>query len=516
MFAPFTEFAYPPAEMKLIALILLFGASALAGDFAWQDNSTYRPPNFDANFADDPEAAKLLETIVPALERGQPPTNSFELLRNGLRHLRRDLQMSTLRGFGNSYIWNKSPQNPEAIDLMYHAAGSTNREISYNAIYFGISTVRPMTQPILRALVDIGMNTEDPNTLSRIVWAGSANKADLARYLQPHLDSLDPKRRERAEDLAKIFSGELNAFVWAEAHAKSVAAQKFTDRLPELRETLLTGNSAARRETFDFIDKERIALIIDDSFIPAFEAAASDSDPKVRKAATITISRWIWTDTPSPAGIDLIQRLSHDVSREVRYNAMYYGLSGIHKRSETVIERLLEMTFQDGLDDGDFRGHATTSLRDDKKTLARVLQNWMQGADPVRALFAYGFYLDTFAAQPELPTTLTSLLENTDKIIAHALAFRPTKEFAPKSMEGFFIAVRDQLPAPYNDRILWPSNEGPPFIIVTESEKPPLQAIFEKSDRIKLAYEIDLPVEAVVHIGKTGSLKTYPKKLRPR
>src|SRR5687767_10829307 len=120
--------------MKTAALflrvVLFLAAIATARGFSWQDSPEYRPPDFEANFPHDPVASKRLEEIIPALERGQPPTNTVELLRLGLRALPIDRQMQALRGFGNSFIWNKSPQNPHAIELMYHAAASSNTIIS--------------------------------------------------------------------------------------------------------------------------------------------------------------------------------------------------------------------------------------------------------------------------------------------------------------------------------------------------------------------------------------------------
>jgi hypothetical protein len=496
--------------MKALIAFLFACAIFPAHAFSWQDSAEYRPPAFEANFPHDPAAAKRLAEIIPALERGQPPANSFELIQHGLRALPIDRQMPALRGFGNSYIWNKSPQNPQAIELMYHAAGSTNSQISYNAIYFGLSTVRPMTQSILRTLADVAMNSEDPNTLSRIAWGASSYKTDIINYLEPYLESTDLKRRDHAEDLRKIFSGELKAFAWADARARIAAQDKFGHRLEEFRQTLLTGDTKARREIFDLIERNRINLIMDETFIPAFAAAASDANDGVRKSATtITGLTWIWNTTnQSPAAIDLMLRLSRDNAREVRYSSLYFGLSTVRNPSDAIIERMLEMLFLDGIDHSDVRRRITWGLRDQKPAVARVLDKWIQGADPVRALLAYGFYLNFIGAQPDLPTSMTALIEKLDLPVAGVIALalvNPESE----SLDDYFGRLRQVVPAPYNDRILWTNNQGPPFIILEQSEATAFKQVVANDSRLKIPFEKTLPVKALIHIGKEGGLKTF-------
>lgn len=484
-----------------------------ASEFAWQDTKTYRPPDFEGTFPDDPEGAKRLESAVSELERAAVPIDrACHLLRNGLRALP-NRQLSALRGFGNSFIWNKSPQDARAIDLMYHAAGSTNSRISYNAVYFGLSTVRPLTDPILHALVDLSMRSEDPNLLSRVAWGASSHKSELLRHLRPHLESTDPIKRAHAGELRRIFSGEIEAFAWAAERAKTKAHDKSSSRLEEIRTALTTGDSKTRREVLELIQRDRIALIMDDTFISAFAAAAQDPDAEIRRQATSTAgSRWVWQNQEQPrAAIDLMMRQSRDISRKVRYDAMYYGLSTIRNRSEDVVERMVEAAMLDGMDNGDLRQRILWGLRDEKPGLRRVLEKWIQGADQIRALFAYGLYLDVFAAQPDALGSVTDLIQKPDQQIAHAIGFLPTSGSKLESVDQVIAMLREQLPEPHNRRILWPSEKGPPFVFVHENEIAAIKNALIKSPQLKIATERTFPVEAIIHIGKSGGLKTYGK-----
>jgi hypothetical protein len=499
-------------KVGIFALVVILGTGVFGAEtkFAWQEEGSYRAPDFEGTFPLDAEGGKRLERAWVEFERsGSGDEKVFEAVRQGLRGLRVDRQMPVLRWFGNEFIWNKSPQDPRAIELMYHASGSTNSVISYNAIYFGLSVVRPKTQPILQAMVEAGMRSEDPNVLSRIAWGAAAEKEALLRYLAPYLESEDAKVREHAEALRQIFSGEVKAFAWAEARAKRAAQDKYSGRLEEIRGVLRDGNSAARREILELIQDERIGLIMDETFVPAFAAAAEDEDMKVRKLATRVVgSRWVWGSTNQSAGaIDLMMRSSRDADREVRYDAMYYGLSTVAKRSDEVVERMIEMVMLDGMDDRNFRQRVTWSLKNEKETVRRALEKWIRGDDVVKGLFAYGFHSDFLGERPAVESGVTELAKTPGVEVAHLVGMGPTQGWKAKSTDEFYGAFRDELGAATGERMLWMNENGPPFVIVPKSESRAIFQALATSARFKVLFQYTLTVAQLVQIGKEGGLK---------
>ena len=486
--------------LGLIVCVSAFGAEA---EYAWRDSSKYRASDFERNFPVDAEWGKKLEAALPGLEQRRGSLEDpFELLRRGIRTLRGEKQMSAMRWFGNAYVWGHSPPDPKAVELMYHAAGSTNSQISYNAIYFGISTVRPMTESILHALADIGMKSDDPNVLSRIAWGGAGDKEKLVGYLKPYLESSDAKERAHAEDLKKIFSGEVKAFAWAAEKAKAKATEKYSGRLEEIREALVSGDSKKRKETMDLIERESIALIMDESFIGTFAKAAEDADEKVRNAITITVgSQWVWGKTQPKEAIDLMLKLSRDVSGKVRYNANYYGLSTIRNRSDEVVSRMVELLMLDGIDNRDFRGRVTWGLKEEKETVRRVLKNWMEDNDSMKALFAYGFYLDVFGEKPE---RVPEVVQTPEKEIARMVGIGPTDGFRARGTDDFFAMLRTELPG---REVLWINDQAPPFVMAREGEIEGIRSALLNSPRFKIVGERALKAEQIIRMGKEGSMK---------
>lgn len=477
--------------------------------FAWQDTNAYHPPNFEATFPIDSQAGAHLDLLFKGRGPGTAAGEDiFDLFRKGLRTATAYHQ-TLFSWLGNTFIWNKSPQNPRAIDLAYHAAGSTNREISYNAIYFGLSTVRPMTEPILHALVDIAIRSEDPNVLSRIAWGGKAQKDRLLFHLKPHLESNDERVSNHAESLRQIFSGEIEAFTWSALQAKKSAETKYADRLEEFRTSLEKGDSARRRETLDLIQRDRIDLIMDDSFILAFGVASDDPDPKVRDSiTTIAGHRWVWNSpTQSAEAIDLMMRLSRDPNQGVRRAANYYGLSTIRNRTDAVVERMIEMAMNDGFHNRDFRGRIVWGLEKDREHVRKVLQKWIADfkGNILKAGFAYGFYLDFLAEKPAVEAEFEQLIEG-DKPVARAIAFAPTEGYKPKDMDEFFTTLRQELPA-YASPIRWISGELP-FLVVEEREVAGIEKALVTSPHFKKYMDRPLQLQQIVRWGKEGEFES--------
>lgn len=509
-----------PPLLRLVSICaalvcLLFGfeeVRAQTPPFAWQTEGAYQAPNFEGTFPADSEAAKRLKAEWPLLQHEKELTaERLELVRRGFRGLPPDLQTIVLRWLGNAFIWNQPSQDPRAIDLMYHAAGSKNPSVQNHAIYFGLSVVRPLTGPILRTLAEAAMDSRDPNLLSRVAWGAAAKKERLISYLAPFLESSDSETREHAEVLRRVFSGELEAFAWAKEQARLRAEASYSDQLPEIRRRMADGPSALRLETLQLIQRERLALIMDDSFILTFQAAADDPEAKVRSLlATIAGERWIWgADPQTPEAIQLMVRLSRDPDRGVRYGAMYYGLSTIRNRTAEVAERMLELTLRDGLGDSNFRHRITWGFRNDRELLAEVLQGWMRAADSkrIKALFARGFYHAFFEEEPPATPALEPLLADPEQSAGILIAIGMKEGWEIRSMEQVLDLLLQELPAPLKESVYWPSNQGPPFLLLELDQAPQTRQVLAASPHFKAEIERPLTAAHILRMGREGRLE---------
>ena len=228
----------PPAQAALPRI-------APVASLAWRRTDVYEAPDFERFFPDDPEGGKALDALWAASDRDQrPDAEILRIVRQGLRHTK--VPTEIVRWIGGRYIWGKPPQNPDAIEITYHAVEfPPTRNWS---IYFGLSVVQPMPPAILRTLADLCMISDDPNDLERVAWGAKAQRAEILSYLKPYLDADDEATRGKAADVAKILRGELKAFAWAAERTKVQAQAKYAGRLPEIKKMLQEGNTQQRKD----------------------------------------------------------------------------------------------------------------------------------------------------------------------------------------------------------------------------------------------------------------------------
>jgi hypothetical protein len=192
---------------------------------AWQSTNPIEPPDFDAFFPDDAEGGLKLDSFWLAADKdSRTDEEILETVRSGLRRTTQH-RTSILRWIGNRYIWNKAPQHPDAIEIMYHAAecrapNADRYGTRHYAVYFGLSVTRPKPPAILKALAEIAMHVDDPNDLDRIAWGAASQREELLQYVEDYAASAEHAVREKATIVAAIVRGELKAFAWATERAR--------------------------------------------------------------------------------------------------------------------------------------------------------------------------------------------------------------------------------------------------------------------------------------------------------
>ena len=110
--------------------------------YAWNRADKYVPPDFEGYFAKEDLAAatRLDDFMIDQKLRERSPNELLNVVRRGLRSTKQS-KSKVLEMVGKTFIWNKSPQNPEAIELIYHASGSTDPGIVYSAMYYGLAHI---------------------------------------------------------------------------------------------------------------------------------------------------------------------------------------------------------------------------------------------------------------------------------------------------------------------------------------------------------------------------------------
>ena len=143
--------------------------SAPNTQLAWQRTDKYVAPDYEGYFPDDVEGGRRLdEWRERKVATPGSPEDVLELVRRGLRRTKHHRTI-ILADIGKGYVWNKEKQHPLAIELLYHAAGSSNGEVSHYALYHGPTVVSERTDNLVRMLMERYFAT-DHEIQGRIPW----------------------------------------------------------------------------------------------------------------------------------------------------------------------------------------------------------------------------------------------------------------------------------------------------------------------------------------------------------
>jgi hypothetical protein len=430
---------------------------------ASQRTDRYVPPDPNGFFADDLEGGKRLDALFQAVDKDSRPDE--EILTTVRQGLRRTAQHKTLilAWIGNRYIWNKDPQNAQAIEIMYHAVPLER----HYAVYFGLSVVKDKSPNILRTLAEICLQGEE---VGRITWGVGDQKEQLLSCIRPHLQDADPATREIAEVLVKHFAGQVDFEQWNRQRELDRNKVEYGGQMPELRQRLLTGDGKARREALGLIQRERIAPLMDDSFLDAMEACAKDGDSGIRNdTARLTGQRWIWgAQEQSPRAIALMRQLAADEKRDVRNNAVYFGLSTIRQKDKSALSQLVRMALKDH--EPDLHGRIVWSLtglqQETRSLLIQVLSDELgrTPAEDLRARASLCFlYKATLADLPPADWGLQAAAERyPDDLFGIVVS---AKEGTPTvGTEDLWPEVKKALPSGVTAKPISSPNPGGPTV----------------------------------------------------
>jgi nitrous oxidase accessory protein NosD len=162
---------------------------------------------FNSYFPDDLEAGKKLDEWWKNKDSTYLDDDSFfDLFRRGIRRCSIQYKDNFLMQYiGGKYVWHKQPNDPKALDIIYHASFGPG-EYKYYAVYSGLSVANPKSEKVLKRLVELAL---EPHQLDRIIWGVKGfNQADeFIKLLQPYLNSSDLEIRKRAETVIKELEG---------------------------------------------------------------------------------------------------------------------------------------------------------------------------------------------------------------------------------------------------------------------------------------------------------------------
>lgn len=379
------------------------GPARAAGDrdalLSWSVESLYTPPDYEGFFPDSASGAAELAALWASPEREELEARRLlATVRQGLRRYEGN-RAALLRWVGRRFIEGQSPQDAEAVEIMYHAldfdpeleGGAAARSA---AIRFGVSVVRPMPPNLLRALAVFSIASENGDDLSRIVWAITDQRDEALVMLEDYTNHTENIDREKVTVVRRLWNRELKAHDWVRELKQARARETLGDVLPKILEQLASGSSESRRQALDFILRNEVLLILPESALASLSRCASDADSGVRAlVARLVGERWILAATYAhPRAVDILLALSRDEAAVVCHNAVHYGLSAISPKDETIIIRLLEVAAAHS--DTPLYERIHWGLRPCQPQVKTLLDAWRASNEPEKVVLSQRLYED--------------------------------------------------------------------------------------------------------------------------
>ncbi|MHC4242016.1 MAG: HEAT repeat domain-containing protein [Planctomycetota bacterium] len=392
---------------------------------------------FESYFPVSSSGAEELDKWWPNRGKdGQADKNYLTIIRNGLRidtqGNPRKNKNRYIQWVAQKYIGQNEAQDPNAIELLYHASFDSN--LAYYCVYHGLTAIRTenRTEDILKRLTELAM--ADIGT-SRIHRGTKGNHENILKHLQPYLDSSDSDISVRAQLLEKVFKGELDYDKWSREKYRRRIDRKYSPLVKPIREVLLSGSSKQRRDALNSIKRSNLSEIFDQSFAEPIKVCLQDGDPEVRnmamkyiglfgkrgqysdeilalmdklsndsyfevrrQAATFIGRNWIWNVHPqNTKAIEILIRLAVDKDHETRHNASYWGLSRV--RDPNAVKYLINVAISKQDKDSDI--YKIICWIHQKNTSAKKIIQQYIDTETDRKESAIKLYKDAFGEDPK-------------------------------------------------------------------------------------------------------------------
>ena len=164
-----------------------------------------------------------------------------------------------------------------------------------------------------------------------------------------------------------------------------------------LQEMLVIGPSGLKLHSLAMITQGKAKDGVDESFLPGFKVCSEDCATTVRSLTARLLGQHFveGKETPNPEAVSLLIKLGQDESSDVRYSAVYHGLTQIQNKSPETVELLIDVAVSNR-EQGLYE-RIIQSLEGDREQVVRILDKKLKDSDDIAI---YEIYEDLAGKKP--------------------------------------------------------------------------------------------------------------------
>jgi hypothetical protein len=206
----------------------------------------------------------------------------------------------------------------------------------------------------------------------------------------------------------------------AEEPAASAESAPATNRTPELRaqeasqspapddaakrpgtisvqEMLVSGPSQLKLHSLAMISQGNIPGEVDASYLPGFRVCSKDPALPLRSVTAMLVGRHFLhgQEKPNPEALAIVVELAKDEAADVRFNAVYHGLSQLPNKSDDILHLLIDIASTHPAPS--LYDRIVDSLKEDRERTTSILDQKLAQGDNVSI---YEIYEDLAGKKP--------------------------------------------------------------------------------------------------------------------
>jgi hypothetical protein len=164
-----------------------------------------------------------------------------------------------------------------------------------------------------------------------------------------------------------------------------------------IQEMLVIGSSGMRLHSLAMITQHKLKGGVDESCLPGFKACSSDPATPVRSVTARLLGEYFveGKETPNPEAVELLVQLAKDKSPDVRYSAVYHGITSIQNKSPQIMELLVDVV-STNREQGLYE-RIVQSLEKNREQVAQILDKRLAEGDNIAI---YEIYEDLTGKPP--------------------------------------------------------------------------------------------------------------------
>ncbi len=196
-----------------------------------------------------------------------------------------------------------------------------------------------------------------------------------------------------------------------------------------MQEALNTGSSHMKMHALNMIIKDKVETGIDDSFLPALKTCAADETMPIRALTARALGQKfvVGREYPNNETLTLLMKLAEDEAKDVRFNAIYYGLTQVKNKTPELAEFLIDY-IANNRDDLLF-DRIIVSLSNYKPQVTEILNQKLKGEDSISY---YEIYEEFTGKEPPSKGKFLNMPSSRPRLYIAKSSFKTAEQAASK------------------------------------------------------------------------------------